>query len=131
MYVIKNISKINVTIDGITISPYQSKEFSSIKDRLAINRYENKHMIQITTVIKNDPKSNTIDSVKTEPITTIPDTIKVEKTKTNEVQDNKIGKKKKSTKSVETVDQKTVTEEVVKNDITNTETKGEITNASD
>jgi uncharacterized membrane protein YgaE (UPF0421/DUF939 family) len=131
LYVIKNISRINVTIDGITISPYQSKEFNTIKDRLAINRYENRHMIQVATITKNEPKSNTIDSAKTEPITAIPDIIKVEKTKTNEAQESKIGKKKKSTKSVETVDQKTVTEEVVKNDITNTEMKGEITNASD
>ena len=60
MYLIKNISKICISIDNVSIPPYQTAEFGIIKDRLCLNKYNNRHMIQVTT--KTDNKTNAVET---------------------------------------------------------------------
>ncbi len=124
MSIIKNVSKITIKIDNVNIPPYQTHKFDTIIDRLSLNRYTNRHMIEfinepVVEIVENivkTPKVETVENIveKTEEIketTTIEDT-NVEEEST-----------KKSTKSGR--------KKSVKTDDENIEMKGEIDNASD
>ena len=122
MSIIKNISKISIKIDNVTIPPYQTHKFDIIKDRLCLNKYENRHMIEYV----KEPVVNTIPAVET----------KVEKPVVSKkpavVEEPKVEVEVTETEDLTTKKAKSVNKrKLVKTDDENIETKGEMTDATD
>ena len=121
MYIVKNITRYGVSVDGINIPPYGSKEFETITNLTDINKFLNKHMIEFKTVNKVDIENciindtimnNDVKTEKVEPV--IEESTTIEKTE----------KPTKNKKRSNSDDIKPETAEEIS-------MKGEILNASD
>ena len=124
MSIIKNTSRITIKIDNVNIPPYQTHKFDTIKDRLSLNRYTNRHMIEFINEPVVETVENIVETVKVETIEKTVET-KEEVKETTTIKDTKVDDEstKKSTKSGR--------RKSVKTDDENIEMKGEIDNASD
>ena len=124
MSIIKNTSRITIKIDNVNIPPYQTHKFDTIKDRLSLNRYTNRHMIEFINEPVVETVENIVETVKVETVEKTVET-KEEVKETTTIKDTKVDDEstKKSTKSGR--------RKSVKTDDENIEMKGEIDNASD
>lgn len=124
MSIIKNTSRITIKIDNVNIPPYQTHKFDTIKDRLSLNRYTNRHMIEFINEPIVETVENNVETVKVETVEKTVET-KEEVKETTTIKDTKVDDEstKKSTKSGR--------RKSVKTDDENIEMKGEIDNASD
>lgn len=124
MSIIKNVSKITIKIDNVNIPPYQTHKFDTIIDKLSLNRYTNRHMIEFI----NEPVVETVENIVETPVVEIVENI-VEKTE--EVKETAIVEDKNADEEAAKKSTKSGRKKSVKADDENIEMKGEIDNASD